>query len=185
VRKDARRHEPRLVSLVIENASSGVFDSPVGQLYVRADAGELVMLSFARSQHHGEATQRGDAASREIIDAVASQIREYFDGSRSAFDIPMKLVGSPFYVRVWEALRAIPYGTTITYGELAKRVGEPDAARAVGAANGANPIVIIVPCHRVIGANGRLVGYGGGLQRKQFLLDHESGPLLSYRSLPL
>jgi methylated-DNA-[protein]-cysteine S-methyltransferase len=174
-----------LVSFVTEKASSAVFDSPVGQLYACADEGELVRLSFAGSPSYGEAAQRGDAASREIVDAAASQIREYFEGSRIAFDIPMKLMGSPFYARVWEALRAIPYGTTITYGELAKRVGEPDAARAVGAANGANPIVIIVPCHRVIGANGRLVGYGGGLQRKQFLLDHESGPLLSYRSLRL
>jgi methylated-DNA-[protein]-cysteine S-methyltransferase len=173
------------VSFVNENWSSAVFESPVGQLYARADAGELVTLSFVGSPLHSRATQTGDAVSREVVDAVASQIREYFVGSRSAFDIPIKLVGSPFYVRVWEALRAIPYGTTIAYGELAKRVGEPDAARAVGAANGANPIVIIVPCHRVIGANGRLVGYGGGLQRKQFLLDHESGPLLSYRSLRL
>ncbi|HEY7980941.1 MAG TPA: methylated-DNA--[protein]-cysteine S-methyltransferase [Candidatus Eremiobacteraceae bacterium] len=164
---------------------SAVFDSPVGPLFVRAEAGALVALSFVDFPIHEKTTYAGDSASRDIVRAVESQIGEYFAGSRTEFDIPMKLIGTPFNVRVWEALRAIAYGTTMAYGRLAKQIGEPDAARAVGAANGANPIVIIVPCHRVIGTNGRLVGYGGGLRRKQFLLDLESGPLLSFRSLRL
>jgi methylated-DNA-[protein]-cysteine S-methyltransferase len=168
-----------------ERSSSAVFDSPVGLLYVRAEAGELVALSFADASNRGAAAHAGDSTSREVVDAVEAQIGEYFAGVRTTFDVPTKLIGSPFFVRVWEALRGIPYGTTIAYGELAKQIGEPDAARAVGLANGANPLVIVVPCHRVIGANGRLVGYGGGLQRKQFLLDLESGPLLSYCSLRL
>jgi methylated-DNA-[protein]-cysteine S-methyltransferase len=172
-----------LVSILNENFASVVFDSPVGQLFVRAEAGQLVALSFVDARLRTTVTQAGDIASREIVTAVASQIGEYFAGSRTAFDVPLKFVGSSFNIRVWEELRHIPYGKTLAYGQLAKQIGEPDAARAVGAANGANPIAIIVPCHRVIGANGHLVGYGGGLERKQFLLDLESGPLLSYRSL--
>lgn len=170
---------------VNENSSSAVFDSPVGQLYVRAEAGKLVALSFVNAPIPDTATNPGDVASREIVKAVQSQIGEYFAGSRTAFDVPLRLVGSPFHLRVWEALRGIRYGTTMAYGQLADQIGEPDAARAVGAANGSNPIVIIVPCHRVIGANGRLVGYGGGLRRKQFLLDLESGPMLDYCSVRL
>jgi methylated-DNA-[protein]-cysteine S-methyltransferase len=166
-------------------SSSAVFDSPVGELYVRAEEGKLVTLSFVDTPLHDAGAQARDAESSEIVNAVQSQIREYFAGTRSEFNVPLRLDGSPFHVRVWEALRDIRYGTTIAYGQLADRIGEPDAARAVGAANGANPIVIIVPCHRVIGTNGRLVGYGGGLQRKQFLLDLESGPLLSFRSMRL
>jgi methylated-DNA-[protein]-cysteine S-methyltransferase len=174
-----------LVSFVNATSSSAVFDSPVGQLFVRAEAGELVNLSFLDAPFQNSPTNAGDSASRDILRMVESQIGEYFAGSRTEFDVPLRLVGPPFNVRVWEALREIPYGATMAYGQLAKHIGEPDAARAVGAANGANPIVIIVPCHRVIGTNGRLVGYGGGLQRKQFLLDLESGPLLSFRSLRL
>ena len=168
-----------------ERSSSAVFDSPVGRLCVRAEAGELVALSFVDAPDRGEPAHAGDHTSRKIVKAVEAQIGEYFAGARTTFDVPMKLTGSPFFMRVWEALRGIPFGTTIAYGELAKQIGEPDAARAVGLANGANPIVIIVPCHRVIGANGRLVGYGGGLQRKRFLLDLESGPLLNYCSMRL
>lgn len=178
------RHDTRLVLSVNDNTSSTVFDSPVGQLYVRAEAGRLVALSFVDGRRRRVAeVQTGDDASRAVVNDVESQIQEYFAGSRTAFDVPLKFIGSPFNVRVWEALRHIPYGKTLAYGRLAMQIGEPDAARAVGAANGANPIVIIVPCHRVIGANGRLVGYGGGLERKQFLLDLERGPRLSYRSL--
>jgi methylated-DNA-[protein]-cysteine S-methyltransferase len=168
-----------------DRSSSAVLDSPVGPLYARADAGKLVELSFADTPFRGQSPLPGNDESAAILQAVGSQIGEYFAGSRTEFDIPIQLIGSPFNVRVWEALRGIPYGTTISYGLLAQQLGEPDAARAVGAANGANPIVIIVPCHRVIGTNGRLVGYGGGLQRKQFLLDLENGPLLNFRSLRL
>jgi methylated-DNA-[protein]-cysteine S-methyltransferase len=165
---------------VNDNASSAVFDSPVGPLYVRAEAGALVTLSFVDGRRRSPDTRIGDVASRAVVASVESQVGEYFAGSRNEFDVPLKVIGSPFFVRVWEALRGVPFGTTVAYGQLAKQIGEPDAARAVGTANGANPIVIILPCHRVIGANGRLVGYGGGLHRKRFLLDLESRQRLTF-----
>ena len=104
------------------------------------------------------------------------QLEEYFAGRRTRFDLPLDLQGTPFQRRVWSALLAIPYGETLTYGELARRIGRPAAARAVGHANGSNPISVIVPCHRLIGANGTLVDYGGGIERKRFLLSLESDP---------
>jgi methylated-DNA-[protein]-cysteine S-methyltransferase len=104
-----------------------------------------------------------------------AQLRSYFAGERTTFDLPLAPRGTPFQLRVWEALREIPYGETATYGELAAAVGKPSAVRAVGAANGSNPIAVIVPCHRVIGADGTLTGYGGGLERKRILLDLEAG----------
>jgi methylated-DNA-[protein]-cysteine S-methyltransferase len=104
---------------------------------------------------------------------VAEQLREYFDRARTTFTVPIALAGTPFQKRVWGELLTIPYGDTRSYGQLADAIGNRSAMRAVGAANGQNPISIIVPCHRVIGSNGKLVGYGGGLERKQFLLDLE------------
>jgi len=101
------------------------------------------------------------------------QLKEYFNGYRQGFTLPLDLVGTPFQIRVWQELCNIPYGTTITYLELASRIGDPKALRAVGQANGCNPISIIVPCHRVIGHDGKLVGYAGGLKRKKWLLEHE------------
>jgi methylated-DNA-[protein]-cysteine S-methyltransferase len=106
---------------------------------------------------------------------VTAQLEEYFAGERTVFDVPLVLDGTAFQRRVWGALRDIPYGTTISYGELARRIGQPSASRAVGLANGRNPISVIVPCHRVIGADGTLTGYGGGLERKQLLLGLEAG----------
>jgi methylated-DNA-[protein]-cysteine S-methyltransferase len=108
---------------------------------------------------------------------VEAQLAEYFEGRRTTFDIPLELAGSPFQRRVWEALQGIPYGETVSYGELARRVGAPSAARAVGVANRENPVAVIVPCHRVIGADGSLTGFGGGLERKRLLLDLETGVL--------
>jgi methylated-DNA-[protein]-cysteine S-methyltransferase len=105
-----------------------------------------------------------------VLKAAERQLGEYFAGNRNTFDLPLAAVGTPFQRRVWDALRKIPYGETISYGELARRVGQPTAARAVGLANGKNPISIVVPCHRVIGSSGKLIGYGGGLGRKQTLL---------------
>lgn len=105
--------------------------------------------------------------------AVIAQLDEYFAGERTTFDVAIELPGTPFQQRVWEALRAIPYGRTISYGELARRIDQPSAVRAVGLANGRNPVSVIVPCHRVIGANGTLTGYGGGVERKRLLLDLE------------
>src|SRR2546428_775110 len=108
---------------------------------------------------------------------ACEQLAEYFAKARTAFDLPLDPPGTPFQRRVWSALRIIPYGTTVSYGELARRLGDVRATRAVGAANGKNPIPIIVPCHRVIGARGELTGFGGGLDRKRWLLEHE-GALL-------
>jgi methylated-DNA-[protein]-cysteine S-methyltransferase len=105
------------------------------------------------------------------------QLAEYFAGERRAFDLPLSLDGNEFELRVWSALRDIDYGETASYGEIAARIGAPTAARAVGLANGRNPIAVIVPCHRVIGADGSLTGYGGGLERKRLLLDLEAGVL--------
>lgn len=101
------------------------------------------------------------------------QLEEYFHGTRSAFDLRLDLHGSPFQLKVWNELLKIPYGTTITYLELARRIGNDKSLRAAGGANGHNPVSVIVPCHRVIGSNGRLVGYRGGLKRKKWLLEHE------------
>jgi methylated-DNA-[protein]-cysteine S-methyltransferase len=169
-------------SVRVSNASAAsVFDTPVGPLYARADAGALTVLSFVGRTARRIPNDGGDASSREVLGAVERQIGEYFSGGRRAFDVPLDLKGPPFHVQVWEALLSIPFGATATYGQVANSVGAPDAARAVGAANHANPIVIIVPCHRVIGANGRLVGYGGGLRRKRILLDLECGtPALDF-----
>jgi methylated-DNA-[protein]-cysteine S-methyltransferase len=109
------------------------------------------------------------------LDEARRQLEAYFAGELREFDLPLAPEGSEFQLRVWEQLRAIPYGETISYGELARRVGDPAAARAVGLANGRNPLPVIVPCHRVIGADGALTGFGGGLERKRRLLELEAG----------
>jgi methylated-DNA-[protein]-cysteine S-methyltransferase len=113
----------------------------------------------------------------EPFEPVRRQLLEYFAGRRTEFDLRLSMAGTPFQESVWRALQEIPYGETISYGELARRIGRPADARAVGTANGRNPIAVVVPCHRVIGADGRLVGYGGGLERKRLLLDLEAGAL--------
>ncbi|HEX8552890.1 MAG TPA: methylated-DNA--[protein]-cysteine S-methyltransferase [Abditibacteriaceae bacterium] len=120
-----------------------------------------------------EAPAQPCSHSHPILAACATQLDEYFQGTRKTFDVPLDAGGTPFQQTVWKALRAIPYGTTATYGELARKLGMPTASRAVGAANGRNPIWVIVPCHRVVGASGALVGYAGGLSRKMQLLDLE------------
>jgi methylated-DNA-[protein]-cysteine S-methyltransferase len=107
------------------------------------------------------------------FDGWKAQLREYFEAGRDEFDLPVRMFGTDFQRLVWSALREVRYGETVTYGELAQRIGRPTAARAVGLANGHNPISIVVPCHRVVGAGGSLIGYGGGLDRKRFLLDLE------------
>jgi methylated-DNA-[protein]-cysteine S-methyltransferase len=114
-----------------------------------------------------------------IVDAAATQLAEYFAGERMAFDLPLDPQGTEFQLTVWKALGDVPFGTTATYGEIARAIGQLTATRAVGAANGRNPIPIIIPCHRVIGASGELTGYsgGGGIETKRRLLDHESGTL--------
>ncbi len=148
-----------------------IHDGPEGPLLLAVDEdGALVRLHFAHTGDVlGDDWVRDDAALAD----VARQLDEYFAGARTDFDLTVRLDGTPFQVEVWEQLRAIPYGETISYGELARRVHRPEAARAVGSANGQNPVAIVVPCHRVIGADGSLTGFGGGLEWKQRLLDLE------------
>lgn len=147
--------------------------TPVGPLALDADDDGITWLSLDGSPPaHPSATTA--VACAHLADA-ARQLEEYFDGRRTDFDLTLAMHGTPFQREVWRALVDIPYGETISYGELARRVGAPGAARAVGLANGRNPVPIIVPCHRVIGANGTLTGYGGGLDRKRWLLAHEGG----------
>lgn len=162
-------------------------DTPLGELVLTASAVGLTEVRFPISHvfppsHDVERGSGGDdtVVAREILARAAAQLTEYFARTRTAFDVPLAATGSAFERRVWDALRAIPYGATLSYGELARRLGDPRSSRAVGAANGKNPIPIIVPCHRVIGAHGELTGFGGGLDRKRWLLEHE-GALLPLR----
>jgi methylated-DNA-[protein]-cysteine S-methyltransferase len=144
-------------------------ESPVGELLLTSDGTSLTRLLFAPFEIDPTWTEEPCPA----LDAAVTQLGEYFDGSRTAFDLPLEPAGTTFQQTVWLALRDIPYAETINYGQLAVRVGNRNASRAVGLANGRNPISIVVPCHRVIGANGSLTGYGGGLDRKRALLDLE------------
>lgn len=149
-----------------------VRDSPVGPLTLVARDGVLGGLYMDLQRHRPAADLFGESDPRPFTEVIR-QLDEYFAGQRIEFDVPMTLVGTPFQRTVWAALQQIPYGETWSYGQLAARIGRPSAARAVGLANGRNPIGIIVPCHRVVGATGGLTGYGGGLERKQHLLDFE------------
>jgi methylated-DNA-[protein]-cysteine S-methyltransferase len=153
-----------------------MIDSPIGELLLLGDEQTL----------HGLYMQGGRKPMRVAPDwqrsatpfaLATAQLHEYFDGQRVAFDLPLQMRGTPFERRVWSALQDIPYGETESYGELAQRIGQPSAPRAVGLANGRNPISVIVPCHRVIGADGSLTGYGGGVERKRALLELEQGQL--------
>jgi methylated-DNA-[protein]-cysteine S-methyltransferase len=147
-------------------------DSPIGELVLTGDGRALTGL-FMENQRHGAGTttdwQRDDA----LFADARQQLAAYFAGERQTFDLPLAPTGTAFQRRVWQALRDIPFGKTESYGALARRIDSPKASRAVGLANGRNPISIIVPCHRVIGADGSLTGYGGGIERKRWLLTHE------------
>ncbi len=148
-------------------------DSPLGELLaVRNDDGlaGLYLPTGKRPQRPDPGWVRDDTA----FEDVRTQLAEYFAGDRQAFDLPLAASGTAFQQQVWTALREISYGQTTSYGKIAASIGLPDAARAVGVANGQNPLPIIVPCHRVIGADGSLTGYGGGLAAKRWLLDHEA-----------
>ena len=147
--------------------------SPVGELLLTGDGHTLHALRLADADAPGVVANGHRRDDRAFAEARA-QLHQYFGGTRTTFQLSVAPRGTPFQLRVWEALRHIPYGTTASYGEVAAAVGRPSASRAVGLANGRNPIAIIVPCHRVIGADGRLVGYGGGLDRKRYLLEHEA-----------
>ena len=159
------------VSAGIAEAAENFRGRPVGELMLVGDGESLRGLHFAA----GASPAPGASADRAAFASVLAQLGEYFAGARRTFDVPLDLRGSEFQRAVWAALLEIPYGETASYGEIARRVGRPGKARAVGRANGSNPIAVIVPCHRVIGADGTLTGYGGGLERKRLLLDLESG----------
>jgi methylated-DNA-[protein]-cysteine S-methyltransferase len=153
-----------------------VINSPIGELLLLGNESALTGLHFAPYQW--TSTIIGNLARDDgPFQAVSEQLREYFAGDRKTFDLPVALAGTPFQQRVWAMLQEIPYGRTATYGEIATRLGHPNAARAVGMANNRNPVAVIVPCHRVVGSNGALVGYGGGLDRKRMLLELEAGVL--------
>lgn len=146
--------------------------SPVGRLLLVGSVKGLIALQFQDGAHPVDIQPTWKKA-REPFRLVLEQLKQYFDGSRTRFQVKLDLQGTPFQCQVWEALQRIPYGRRVSYGEIAKQVGRPQASRAVGAANGQNPVSIIVPCHRVIGKNGQLVGYGGGLAIKEALLHLE------------
>lgn len=166
--------------------------SPIGPLLLTSDGVSLTGLYMSDHPNEHEAgglTAWGipeinrerwvhDGGARPLEEAL-SQLAAYFEGALTEFDLPLSMEGTSFQRLVWETLKEIPYGTTTSYGELARRVGNPNGSRAVGLANGRNPISIIVPCHRVIGSNGKLTGYGGGLPRKAALLDFEFSVLLN------
>ena len=151
-----------------------VIPSPVGPLLLAADESGLRLIEFDSPRHP---TRRDSDWQRADDDAILGETRaqldDYFAGTRRTFDLPLAPRGTDFQLAVWQALRAIPYGETISYAHLATRIGKPNAMRAVGAANGRNPLPIVVPCHRVIGADGTLTGFGGGLPTKHFLLKLE------------
>ncbi|SEC08834.1 methylated-DNA--[protein]-cysteine S-methyltransferase [Streptomyces sp. TLI_105] len=151
-----------------------VVDSPYEPLTLVAVDGVLSRVHMTGQRHRPPEETFGEPDPRPFGEAIR-QLDAYFAGELTAFDLPLNLIGTPFQLRVWEQLLRIPYGETRTYGELAEELGSPGASRAVGLANGKNPVSIIVPCHRVIGAGGGLTGYGGGLDRKQRLLAFESG----------
>jgi methylated-DNA-[protein]-cysteine S-methyltransferase len=152
------------------------FDSPIGELLAVGD-GQALHGLYMQEGRTAISVRRGWELADEAFAEVRAQLAEYFAGERSVFDLPLEMTGSPFQRRVWRALQDIPYGKTTSYGEIARRIGPQADPRAVGQANGSNPIAVIVPCHRVIGADGSLTGYGGGLERKRLLLELEAGVL--------
>jgi methylated-DNA-[protein]-cysteine S-methyltransferase len=156
---------------------------PLGRLFLQGD-GEFLTGLFMQPHKGGRDPDASWQQSDAPFAAVREQLAEYFAGERQQFDVPLKLAGTSFQQRVWQELVRIPFGTTISYGQLAERVDKPTASRAVGQANGRNPISIIVPCHRVIGADGKLTGYGGGVDKKKWLLAWErSATVAAPRSL--
>lgn len=159
-------------------------DTPVGTLMLAGCRDHGLRYIAFQCGKGAMGPKPGWKQAAEPFRAVERQLREYFDGKRTAFDLALHPKGTPFQKAVWKALLTIPYGETRSYGDIARAVGRPAAVRAVGMANGRNPLPIVVPCHRVIGAGGTLVGYGGGLPVKQALLDHERGVSAARRARP-
>ena len=155
---------------------AATFDSPVGDVHLVGRDGTLVGLYLDRLPDVGPVEP-----DEGRLDEAKQQLEEYFDGTRTEFDLDLAPTGTPFQRAVWEALRTVGYGKTASYVDIARQVGRPTASRAVGAANGRNPISLVVPCHRVIGASGQMVGYGWGVERKRWLLEHEQRVLASGR----
>jgi methylated-DNA-[protein]-cysteine S-methyltransferase len=153
--------------------SHAVWESPVGPVVAVEEDGALVRFGVDRAPDPAAVGQRDD----DVLPALREQLEGYWRGELRDFDVPLAPRGTPFQQRVWAALRTIPYGQTRSYAEVAGQIGQPTAVRAVGAANGRNPIWLVVPCHRVIGSTGALTGYAGGLDVKRYLLDHERGAL--------
>jgi methylated-DNA-[protein]-cysteine S-methyltransferase len=150
-------------------------NSPVQQLTLTSDGESLTGLRMVERRHAPEMTSdwKLDEKTRPFAEAKR-QLAAYFNGELTEFDLPLNLQGTNFQCLIWRELERIPFGTTMSYGEMARRIGNPNGSRAVGAANGRNPISIIIPCHRLIGSDGKLTDYGGGLERKEWLLAHES-----------
>lgn len=150
--------------------------SPIGSLLLAMTERRLTQIGFPQPRHPPQLPPDSREASEPFAEAI-SQLQQYFAGQRRDFNLPLAITGTDFQRQVWQQLQAIPYGQTISYGELARRIGNPRAVRAVGLANGRNRLPIVIPCHRVIGADGKLVGFGGGLPIKAQLLQLEQTPL--------
>lgn len=148
-------------------------ESPVGALLLAGTEDSLHVISFPKGHKARAPEPDWQETDLSTFADTTRQLSAYFQGKTTTFDLPLQPEGTPFQRTVWDALQEIPYGQTISYGELARRIGKPSASRAVGAANGANPLPIVIPCHRVIGADNTLTGFGGGLDVKAFLLEHE------------
>lgn len=155
------------------NTICTTLESPVGPLFLAVSDDGLRAIEFPTSRHPLRRGADWREGAHPLIDRTRQQLHEYFDGRRREFDLPLAPLGTAFQRAVWQALASIPYGQTVSYVQLAARVGRPTASRAVGAANGRNPLPIVLPCHRVIGADGSLTGFGGGLPTKRFLLELE------------
>jgi methylated-DNA-[protein]-cysteine S-methyltransferase len=147
-----------------------VVPSPIGPLTIVASDRGVVAIHFASET---DSADHPEDATHPILAAAAAQLAEYFTGGRTEFDLPLDLRGTEFQVAAWQALAGVPFGATTSYRDQARRIGRPAAVRAVGAANGRNPVPIVLPCHRIVGADGSLTGYAGGLDTKRWLLDHE------------
>lgn len=159
-----------MIELATELARRRI-DSPLGELWLSANEAALVGVYFASQP--GARARQAAACTHPVLDLAAAELAEYFRGERRRFSLPIAPQGTPFQRAVYRALAELDYGELCSYAELARRAGHPGAARAAGAANARNPLSIVVPCHRVIGADGRLTGYAGGLERKRWLLQHE------------
>jgi methylated-DNA-[protein]-cysteine S-methyltransferase len=161
-----------MIATMTDTTLSTRITSPIGALTLTSNGSALTRLGIAQTDDMDGTDVPAEADG--VLSAAREQLDAYFDMRLTQFDLPLEPHGTGFHLRVWKSLRVIPFGETISYAELARRVDNPKAMRAVGAANGRNPLMIVVPCHRVIGADGSLTGFGGGIERKRWLLDHET-----------